>query len=368
MKPDAPRRFTVALDVMGADRGTAEIVEGGVAGAGRLTKDAHVILVGDESRIRTILDVLPNKPSNFSIVHATREIPMDMGATESLRIKESSIATGVRLVKEGKADTFVSPGNTGAVMANALLTLGRIEGVLRPAITAIFPTKTGEPTVLLDVGANADCKPQHLSQFAIMGSVYSSVVLNHESPKVGLLSIGEERSKGNELILGALELLKTDKINFVGNVEGRDILAGTVDVVVTDGFTGNIILKFAESIKPFLFSKIQRQIETNIFSRMGVLLLGPFLRRMKKTFDYSEAGGAPLLGINGNVVICHGSSNVKAISNAVVVGCELARRGIIQRIREELETNHFGNNINGKDKSQDSRNGVLHAAAASDQL
>lgn len=358
---------TVVLDAMGADRGPAEILAGGVEAARRMGESLHVIVVGDENKLKPALARISHPPANLSLHHAASEITMHVAPKESLRVKDSSISVGIRLVKEGKASGFVSPGNTGAVMANALVTLGRIEGVSRPAITSVFPTSTGCPTVVLDVGANADCKPQHLSQFAVMGSVYSSLVFNHASPKVGLLSIGEERSKGNELIFGARELLNNSKINFVGNVEGRDILSGAVEVVVTDGFTGNIILKFAESIQPFLVKAIKRQVETNVFSRFGAILLGPFLRRMKKTFDYAESGGAPLLGINGNVIICHGSSNARAITNAVLVAYEMAAKRLNERIRDELITNHFGSSNESQNKSKDRRDGVVYSSEANDQ-
>ncbi|MFQ6009276.1 MAG: phosphate--acyl-ACP acyltransferase, partial [Candidatus Zixiibacteriota bacterium] len=201
----------------------------------------------------------------------------------------------------------------------------------------------------------------------VMGSVYSSVIFNHESPRVGLVSIGEERSKGNELIFNAQKLLKNSSINFVGNIEGRDILSGTTDVAVTDGFTGNILLKFAESIQPMLVKSIQRQVQTNIFSRFGVILLAPFLKRMKNRWDYAEAGGAPLLGVNGVVIICHGSSNTRAISNAVVAAYEMSAKGIEKRIHDELITNHFGQNNGSRNKSEDHRNGLLCATSPTDQ-
>ncbi|MFQ5453494.1 MAG: phosphate acyltransferase PlsX, partial [Candidatus Zixiibacteriota bacterium] len=281
-------------------------------------------------------------------------------------MKNSSISVGVMQVKNNVAEAFVSPGNTGAVMATSLLTLGRIEGVSRPAITALFPTSAGKPTVVLDVGANTDCKPLHLSQFAVMGSVYASVVLKIEYPRVGLVSIGEERSKGNELIFNAQELLKGSKINYVGNIEGRDLLSGTVDVAVTDGFTGNILLKFAESIKPMLVKSMLRQIQTNIFSRIGAMLLLPFLRRMRSTFDYAESGGAPLLGVNGIVIICHGSSNSRAITNAVMIAYEMAVKKFKERIHDELITNHFGQNNGPKNKSENNRDRVLYSATTDD--
>ncbi len=361
------QKHTVVLDVMGADCGLETIVKGGIEAARRIGESLHIILVGNDERIKKILDYTPDSPPNLSVQHAETEIPMHLSATDGVRMRSSSVSVGLRLVREGKATAFISPGNTGAVMATALLTLGRIEGVSRPAITSMFPTSTGRPTVVLDVGANTDCKPYHLSQFAVMGSVYSSVVLDNEYPRVGLLSIGEERSKGNELVFGARELLKQSKVNFVGFIEGRDILSGAVEVAVTDGFTGNIILKLAESIQPFLEKALKRQIQTNLFSRVGVVLMGPFLRRMKSTFDYAEYGGAPLLGVNGIVIVCHGSSNARAIMSALMAANEMAIKRINERIHEELINNHFGKNNGAKDKSQNLRDGVVYSAAPDDQ-
>lgn len=352
---------------MGADSGAECIVDGGIDAARRLSDGLRVVFVGDSELINKHLSGLENLPTNLSVEHAAEVVPMHVAATDGVRMRNSSVAVGLRLLKNRSADAFVSPGNTGAVMATALLTLGRIEGVSRPAITALFPTSTGKPTVVLDVGANADCKPHHLSQFAVMGSVYASVVFHIEHPRVGLLSIGEERSKGNELIFNAQNLLKKSKINFVGNIEGRDILSGKIDVAITDGFTGNILLKFAESIKPLLVKSVQRQVQTNIFSRVGAMLLLPFLKRMRNTFDYAESGGAPLLGVNGIVVICHGSSNAKAISNAIVVAYEMAAREIKKRIHDELITNHFGQSNESQNKGENNRNGVLCSSRSDDQ-
>jgi phosphate acyltransferase len=359
--------YTVALDVMGADRGPEVIAHGGIQAARLLGDKLRVILVGRQDRLQNILSHVHDLPGNVSIQHADSEVAMGMPATEALRIKDSSVAVGLKLVKTEQADAFVSPGNTGAVMATSLMTLGRIEGVSRPAITSVFPSKTGRPTVVLDVGANADCKPIHLSQFAVMGSVYASIIFNSDSPRVGLISIGEERSKGNELIFQAHELLKDSKINFVGNIEGRDIMAGTVDVAVTDGFTGNILLKFGESVQPLLVTAIRRQVQTNLFSRLGVFLLAPFLRRLKNTFDYAEAGGAPLLGVNGIVIICHGSSNERATANAIRVAYNMAANKIKERIHDELITNHFGRNNDTKDSSQDNRDRIVYSASPDDQ-
>lgn len=360
-------RHTVVLDVMGADNGPRLIIEGGLLAAKKLGDKLTLKLVGHLDSIQNILRELPDCPSNLSVEHAEQEVSMKSSVTEAVRMRDSSIAVGCRMVKSGAANAFVSPGNTGAVMGTAILTLGRIEGVNRPAISIVFPTSSSRPTVLLDVGANADCKPIHLSQFAVMGSVYSQMIFEHESPRVGLVSIGEERSKGNELIFGALELLRHSRLNFVGNIEGRDILSGRVDVAVTDGFTGNILLKLVESIKPMLVRSLQKQIQTNIFSRIAVMFMVPFLRRMKKAFDYSESGGAPLLGLNGVVIVCHGSSSARAVCNAIVLAHEMASRNINERIREEIAANRFGR-INGTgNKSESDRDGVVCTASSDDQ-
>ena len=357
----AEKKHTVVLDVMGADSGAEGIIQGGIDAARNIGKSLFVTFVGDSELINKTLAAQEDLPPNLSVEHAPETVPMHVSATDGVRMRNSSVAVGLRLLKNNGADAFVSPGNTGAVMATALLTLGRIEGVSRPAITALFPTSTGKPTVVLDVGANADCKPQHLSQFAVMGSVYASIISRIEHPRVGLISIGEERSKGNELIFNAQNLLKHSRINFVGNIEGRDILSGKIDVAITDGFTGNILLKFAESIKPMLVKSVQRQIQTNIFSRVGAMLLLPFLKRMRNTFDYAESGGAPLLGVNGIVVICHGSSNARAIANAIALAHRMAAREIKKRIHDELITNHFGQNNGSQNKSENNRDRVVYS-------
>lgn len=358
--------YTVALDVMGADGGPDGIVQGGVDAALAMGSRLHVVLVGDKEAIARALAHQRQVPGNVTVSAATAEVPMHMAATEGVKLKDSSIAVAMRMVKHHEADAFVSPGNTGAVMATALLTLGRIHGVSRPAITAVFPTSEEKPAVVLDVGANADCKPQHLSQFAVMGSVYSSVVMGNNSPRVGLISIGEERSKGNELVFAAQELLKPSQINFVGNIEGSDIMSGSVDVAVTDGFTGNILLKFAESIQPLLVKKIKRQVDTNIFSRFGAMLMMPFLKRMKGAFDYAKYGGAPLLGVNGVVIICHGKSSARAITNAIAVAHEMAERKVKERIHDDLVTNHFGKRDDRTHSGTHRGDGIIRSTASID--
>lgn len=363
----ADQIYNIVLDVMGDETGEGRIIQGGIDAATLLHGSARVTFVGPKPTIEAVLAKKYDLPDNLDIKHAESVVPMHISATDGVRMRDSSMAVGLKLVKAGEADAFVSPGNTGAVMATALLSLGRIEDVSRPAITAMFPTATGRPTIVLDVGANADCKPLHLSQFAVMGSVYSSIVFNNESPRVGLLSIGEERSKGNELIFAARKLLQGSKINFVGNIEGRDVLSGRVDVAVTDGFAGNIMLKFAESIKPMLMKSVQRQVQTNLFSRIGVVMLLPFMKRMKSIFDYTESGGAPLLGVNGNVIICHGSSNSRAIANAIKVAYEMSANKIKQRIHDELITNHFGQSNGAKNKSENNRDWIVYSAATDDK-
>jgi glycerol-3-phosphate acyltransferase PlsX len=351
---------------MGADEGPEEMVRGGLIWAAKDTS-SRLVLVGHSDRVKEAMLEIDDLPENISTEHAETEVPMKVSATDGVRMRDSSIAVGLRMVKEGRADAFVSPGNTGAVMATSLLTLGRIKGVLRPAIAAVFPTSTGLPTVVLDVGANAECKPNHLSQFAVMGSVYSSVILGIETPRVGLLSIGEERSKGNELTIATRKILSRTDLNFVGNIEGRDILSGTVHVAVTDGFTGNILLKFAESIKPMLVTAVQRQVRSNIFSRFGVWLMLPFLRRMRGTFDYARAGGAPLLGVNGDVIICHGASSARAISNGMQIAADMVKLGIRHRIQQELMNNHSGKENGSSKKGSDIGNGVVHPAGSDNQ-
>lgn len=336
--PNPPVRL--ALDVMGSDNGAPGIVRGGILAAEKFGQRIHIVLVGDQTQILPELAKLDVRPPNISVVHAAGEIKMTETPSEAVRKKDTSVAVGLNLHKAGEVDGFISTGNTGAVMAGSLLVLGRVKGVNRPAICAIFPTKDFRRTCpVLDVGANTMCKPINLLQFAVMGSAFVSAMYDIEKPRVGLLSIGEERSKGNELIVRSNELLEKSSLNFIGNVEGRDILSGDADVVVTDGFTGNIVLKFAESIAPFLNTRIKHQVATNIFSRIGAALMYPFLIRLRRAFDYAESGGAPLLGINGVVFICHGSSSPRAIMNGIELALKMVERKVLEKTRETLNQN-----------------------------
>jgi phosphate acyltransferase len=337
------KMVTLALDVMGTDHGPGNVVSGAVAAARDFGPDTRIVLVGRREVITTELKKCRDVPATIEVHHADEEVSMTDSPADAVRRRHTSIAEAVRLHKEGRVDAMVSPGNTGAVMGTAMLNLGRLQEVKRPAIASFFPSIDKRWIVLLDVGANSDCKPLNLYQFAIMGTIVSGHLFGYDRPRLGLLSIGEEKTKGNELVLDTYPLLESNSaLNFLGNIEGRDILMGKVDVVVTDGFVGNIVLKFAESIEGFLTTSIRRQVSSNLFSRMGALLMNPFLRRLRNTFDYSEYGGAPLLGINGVCIICHGGSSGKAISQALTVARDMVDHQVNQKIEAELAAGDRG--------------------------
>jgi glycerol-3-phosphate acyltransferase PlsX len=327
---------------MGGDLGPREVVEGALAAVRREPDGIDVVLVGDEAEIRPCLP--PGAlPYGVTVVHCTEMIGMAESAPSVYRRrKDASVVVAARLLGERKVDALVSAGNTGAVVTASLLGLGRIQGVYRPAIASLVPTPTGQ-TVLLDVGANSEVKPVHLYQFAQMGRIYAQHVLGVENPRVALLNIGEESSKGSEVAQQAFQLLEKtrESLNFIGNVEGKDILRGTADVVVCDGFTGNVILKFAESVIWMLVETAKRELATNLKFKAGVLLLKPLLHRLRNKLNYEEYGGAPLLGVQGVVVIAHGRSSAKAIMNAVRVGARSARTRVEQRIREDVSRDHI---------------------------
>lgn len=326
---------TIILDAMGGDLGPSVCVAGAVEAVREAVSPIGVLLVGDEDTLQSELSRHHLNGGRIEVAHADEVVHMHEAATEGIRRRNSSIRVAMRLLKDGMGDAVVSTGHTGAVMAAGLADLGRLPGVSRPAIACLFPSQTGS-TLLLDAGANPVCKPQNLLEFAVMGSVYVQSVTGKERPSVGLLSIGEESTKGTELTINTHRILSGTHLNFVGNIEGRDILSGRADVVVCDGFVGNIMLKFAESLQGFLTSAVRRQISRNYFSHLGAILMGPFLRRMKKTFDYAEYGGAPLLGLDGVCLICHGSSSPKAIKNAVWSAAKSATHHVNQHIVEAL--------------------------------
>ncbi len=328
----------IAVDVMGADFGPEPIVRGAIEAVEAF--DCEVVLVGDEAAIKQFVDKYGSDKSRpkITIQPAAEVISMEEPPGVAVRKKkDASIVVATRLVKEGVCQAVVSAGSTGAAVAAALFGLGRLTGIERPAIATPLPNLTGT-TVVLDSGANVDSKPQHLVQSAIMGSIYAEYVLGIKAPRVGLLSIGEEPNKGNEQTLSTYPLLeKLTNIRFVGNVEGRDIPKGTVDVVVCDGFVGNVVLKFGEGLASAIMHLLKDAIRNaGWLAKLASLLIMPAFRTLKKKMDPAEYGGAPLLGVNGGFIICHGSSQAKAIKNAVRVAKEFTEGKVLEHIRESI--------------------------------
>jgi len=334
----------VALDAMGGDYAPVITVEGAVEAVNEF-EDLTVILVGNEAELIAEVQKKTYPTSRISIKHASQTVEMDESPLTALRRKKnSSVRVALELVKSGDADAMVSAGNSGVVMATALHVLDKIPGVERPAIAAVMPTLKG-CFVLIDAGANVDCKPVHLLQFAIMGETYARNVFNINNPKVGLLGIGEEDAKGNELTKGAFKLLKNSRLNFIGNIEGKDIFTGEADVVVCDGFVGNIALKISEGLAEATAKMLKREIANMSSGRIGYLFLKDALRNFRKKTDYSEYGGAPLLGISKPCIISHGRSTAKAIKNAI----KLASAFYKKRVHEILSI-EFGERISRREK------------------
>jgi len=324
----------IAVDAMGGDHAPEAIVAGVVEAISELN-DVEIILVGKEKIIQEEIKKHKCRHSLISIENASEIIEMGESPGIALKTKkDSSIMVCARLVKEKRAQATVSAGNTGAVMGSMLMSMGRLKGILRPAIVSIIPNFSGGVTLLLDVGANVDCKPVSLLQFALMGQVYSQYILGINNPRIGILSIGEEESKGNELTASAFPLLKASSLNFCGNAEGRDIVNGKFDVVVCDGFVGNVVLKFGESLAEGILTFLKRELSSTLILKLGAWLSMPAFERFKKLVDYSEYGGAPLLGVNGVSIICHGSSSAKAIKNGIRVAAEFIRHDVNRHIEE----------------------------------
>lgn len=324
----------IAVDAMGGDYAPAEIVKG--AALGSKLHDVDVILVGDEAAIKHHLPSEYANSSRISIHHTDEAIGMDEHIDAIRTKKNASVVVAASMVREGRADAMVSVGNTAAAMAVATLKLGRIRGIDRPAIAAVAPGKDG-PTILLDAGAVADCTPEILLQFAIMGSIYAEKVFGVDNPRVGLLSIGEEKSKGNELTRATHELLASSDLNFLGNVEGRDLFTSVVDVFVADGFTGNVVLKVAEGTAEYITGMIKDYVRSNPLAWIPAMLFMPFMKIIKnKKMDYSEHGGAPLLGLDGVCIIGHGRSNAHAVSNAVRAAKEAVQGDVVSTIRDAV--------------------------------
>lgn len=322
---------------MGGDHAPKAEVDGALRAVRHLP--VEVILVGREDVLRHELEAhhpgwqrLP-----IRVQHASEVVTMDDGAAKSLRTKrDSSIRVACRLVHDGVARGIVSAGNTGAVMATSKTVNGMVKGVDRPALASVFPTLRGKPAVMLDVGANVDVAPEMLAQFALMGELYSRLIFHTDSPRVGILSIGEEEHKGNELTKAATPLLKGLPINFIGNVEGRDLYSGTVDVIVCDGFIGNVALKVSEGLVEVVGQLLRESMKASVSGKIGYLLARSAFAEFKKRVDYSEFGGAPLLGVKGSTIICHGRSNANAIKNAVRVAAEFAQSNLNQRLERGL--------------------------------
>jgi len=327
----------IAVDAMGGDHAPVVEVEGAVAAAREF--GIAVTLVGDQARLAQELSKYDCKGLDIIVRHASEVVGMHDSASDAIRKKkDSSIRVAFELVKIDEAVAVVSAGNSGATMAAGMFVLKRLAGIERPAIAQIFPTLRGNALVL-DVGGNVDCKPVHLVQFAIMGEVYARYAMGIEKPRVGLLSNGEEESKGNELTRETSKILQQVSFDYAGYVEGRDIFYGTTDVVVCDGFVGNVVLKLSEGLAEAIGKMLKEEIKKSFLSQIGYLLYRRAFINFKKKVDYAEYGGAPLLGINGVGMICHGGSNAKAIKNAIRFAHEYAQKGVNQRMAEKLEEN-----------------------------
>ena len=330
----------IVLDAMGSDEFPVPDVQGAVDAAREY--GVEIILVGDESKIKPVLDSAKAGNLPIRIVHAPEMLTMnDKGEDLAFKARhkdaKNSMAVGIDLVKKGEADAFVTAGNTGAAMVTALFRLGRIRGVERPALAPVFPTATGS-CVVLDIGANPDCEANHLFQFGIMGSIYAEKVRGVKNPKIGLVSNGEEEGKGNHLVKAATPLFKASRLNYFGNVEGKEVIGGKIDVAVTDGFVGNVMLKTSEAVAKLIVDKIKTAIKNGgPLALLGGMLVKPALAQIKKLLDPSEEGAAPLLGVNGLVFIGHGRSDALAIKNAVRVAKNAVDAKVLDAIKSAIE-------------------------------
>jgi glycerol-3-phosphate acyltransferase PlsX len=327
---------TIAVDAMGSDQAPHPEVEGAIAASREFGH--RILLVGDKPTVEKQLSrhgdisALP-----LEVVHAPERITMEDHAAKAARGKrESSMHICARLVAAGTADGYLSAGNTGACMAIAKMVLGKVPGVDRPALSGVFPTQKGTPVVVVDVGANVDCLPEMLAQFGLMGEIYARLVLRIDRPRVGILSIGEEEHKGNNLTRDTTPLLKTMGINFIGNVEGRHIFSGDADVIVCDGFVGNVALKVSEGLVEMVRDLLKESLSATVLRKVGYFLARGAFDNFRKRVDYSEYGGAPLLGVKGVCIISHGRSNAKAIKNAIRIAADFASSNMNERIEEEL--------------------------------
>ncbi len=322
----------IVVDAMGGDNAPQEIIDGALMAAGGL--GVELILVGQIEAIRRELAGTTEIPG-LRVVDARDVITMEDHPTDAVRAKpQASINVGLRLVKAGQADAFVTAGNTGAAMTAALLTLGRVKGIGRPALAILFPSADDKVTMMLDVGANADCRPVHLQQFAYMGAAYMERMFAIAKPSVALLSIGEEDSKGSQDVIEVNQILRASRLDFIGNVEGKDLTLAPADVIVMDGFTGNVVIKLAEGMADLMFGELRKAVELTPWNRAAGLILMSELRKVKRRLDYTEYGGAQLLGVEGVTVIAHGRSNARAVFSAIRAARDAVQNGVLDVIRE----------------------------------
>lgn len=333
--------FRIALDAMGGDFAPINEIQGAIAAFRALDSSVkiEIVFVGNETKIRSALSQLDYSKLNYSIVHAEEVVTMDDDPVDVIKTKRnSSLYKALELHANGYVDAFVSAGNTGAVLSTATVLLGRIKGVSRPTIGSFFPTQGKNPVLVLDVGANVDSKPRFLYEFAVMGAIYANQALSIENPRIGLLNYGEEPTKGTESVKAAYKMLKESNLNFIGNVEGRDILLGSADVIVCDGFTGNVVLKFAESFLTFMKSLFKSFASKNIFNLLLMAIFKPVIKKIFKNLDYQEYGGVPLLGVNGVVIIGHGKSTPKALKNMILRAVDNIKNELNSKIQTALNT------------------------------
>ncbi len=323
----------IAVDAMGGDYAPEVNILGALEAVSE--QEIEVILVGNEEKIKEALPEKRRLRGKISILHTDDQILMEESVSSAIRRKNTSMRKAVELVRAGKAQAVLSAGNSGAMMVLSFLLIGKLPNVERPAIATVMPCLKGH-FILLDAGANVDCKSEHLVQFAYMGEAYHKALFNSTSPRIALLSIGEEDTKGNEATKEAFKILQKSNLNFTGNIEGKDIFFGSADVVVCDGFVGNIVLKVGEGLAEALMKMLKREITELITGKLGYMMIKPAVKSFRKKIDYSEYGGALLLGINGTSIICHGRSSAKAIKNAIKVASEMAKKEIYKRISESL--------------------------------
>lgn len=328
--------MSIVLDSMGSDDRPAPEVEAAVTASNLF--DEEIILVGDEDLLTSKLSSIPGDHTRVRVVHAPQALDMHDHIMEARAKKQNSMRIGMELVKQGDGDAFVTAGNTGMAMYYARKTFGDIEGVIRPCLCAIFPVKNGR-AVLLDIGANAECRPEFLVQFAIMGQVYAQNLLGLENPRIGLLSNGEEEGKGNDLVRETFPLLKNSNLNFIGNIEGKEFFGGGVDVAVTDGFTGNVLLKSTEAVAKLIIDVMKEELMSSFRTKMGALLAKPAFGKLKMMLDPSEVGAAPLLGIDAMVFVGHGRSDARAVVSSIRAAKQAVDNNLLENLRNAISQN-----------------------------